>query len=749
VTNQNAIERADVNATDKPVATHLLSVTPATSQAPVNQEVVFHTNLGDIVIELFADMPITTANFLNYVVNDRYDGTFFHRSVPNFVIQGGGYSFDGTNTNTVAAFAPITNEYSAAHPNALGTISMARTSDLNSATSQFFFNTVDNSSSLVNYAVFGQVLQGLTTGGNTTGTINQIAGLPIYNAGSPFDQLPLRNYSGSGGITTANLVTLISADVLAIANADLLSLAKSGTVSGSLTANDQDLDTPTFTIARVNGDTAGIGQLITLPSGAHVTVNANGIFSYDPNHSFDSLATGQSAVDSFTYTLANGSLVYGTATASFTVSGSGGGGPTILGTPNDDTLTGTAGNDVIDGLAGSDSMRGLAGDDTYYVDRQGDLVYELPSQGIDTVIASSGYYLYPYIENLTLASYAGNAFGVGNDLDNIITGNAANNSLLGGSGNDTIHGGGGIDIIYGESGADLLYGDAGNDFLAGGTGDDTIDGGAGGDSVYGEDGNDTLTGGATFEFDILSGGNGNDVLHGDSGQGDYDYLYGNAGDDSFYVDTGNDLTFEQAGEGTDTVYANVAGTTNGVYLYANIENLVLIGTTAFGVGNELANTMTGNASGNFLLGGAGNDILNGKGGNDVLFGEAGADIFVFEHGTGGDVIGDFVPGTDRIDLTAIGYTWQQLQSSFHENAGTTAIDLGNGDLVVLNGVTSAQLHQSDFILAGGSSGTAPVDAISGAAEISGALGDWHDDVALHDLLIPHYWGAGPATDAML
>jgi Ca2+-binding RTX toxin-like protein len=104
-------------------------------------------------------------------------------------------------------------------------------------------------------------------------------------------------------------------------------------------------------------------------------------------------------------------------------------------------------------------------------------------------------------------------------------------------------------------------------------------------------------------------------------------------------------------------------------------------------------------------------VLNGKGGNDVLFGESGADTFVFEHGTGADVIGDFAAGTDKIDLSAIGYTWQQVQNSMHENGGNTAIDLGGGDLVVLNGVTVAQLQASDFILAGG--GTAIVAAVQG------------------------------------
>jgi Ca2+-binding RTX toxin-like protein len=372
-----------------------------------------------------------------------------------------------------------------------------------------------------------------------------------------------------------------------------------------------------------------------------------------------------------------------------------------------DTLVGGAGLDILDGGTGVDRLYGGLGNDTYYVGQQADLVFENAGGGADGVISTANYYLYANVEDLTLAAGAGNIFGVGNELVNTLTGNEGDNTLLAGAGDDFVHAGAGVDIVYGEAGADTLFGDAGNDFLAGGDGNDVIDGGAGGDSVYGEAGNDTLYSGTTFEFDILVGGDGNDILHGDSGNGDYDYLYGNAGDDIFYVDTGDDLTFEQAGEGTDTVYANVAGANNGVYLYANVENLVLLGTTTFGVGNELANTLTGNASANYLLGGAGDDILNGKGGNDVLFGQAGADRFVFEHGTGGDVIGDFTPGTDKIDLSAIGFAdFQTVMNAMHGVNGTTAIDLGGGDLIVLNGVAAAQLQASDFILAGGTAAVA-------------------------------------------
>jgi Ca2+-binding RTX toxin-like protein len=368
----------------------------------------------------------------------------------------------------------------------------------------------------------------------------------------------------------------------------------------------------------------------------------------------------------------------------------------LTGDANANRLTGGAGNDRLDGGSGADAMTGGTGDDSYFIDDPGDLVFENAGEGNDVVTSSVSHYLFANVEQLVLSGSADN-FGVGNDLANIITGNAGSNLLIGGGGDDTIAGGGGIDALFGEAGNDSLNGGTGIDYLVGGVGNDTLNGDGDADALYGEDGNDLLIGGGDFQTDILVGGAGNDTLDGASGLGDYDLMDGGAGDDTYLVDTPDDLTFEAINGGTDTVRANINGA--GYYLYANTENLILEGNTPFGVGNELANRLTGNAIGNYLLGGAGNDILNGKGGNDVLFGEGGADTFVFERGTGGDVIGDFQTGIDKIQLTGLGFSsFAQLKTAFVENAGTTAINLGNGDFIIINGVANAQLGAADFVL---------------------------------------------------
>jgi Ca2+-binding RTX toxin-like protein len=384
-------------------------------------------------------------------------------------------------------------------------------------------------------------------------------------------------------------------------------------------------------------------------------------------------------------------------------------GPTLnakyWGTNANDRMFGSNANDTLDGGAGSDLLYGGLGDDTYLVDTQGDLIFEGVAEGADTVIASTSFYLYDQIENLTLASGAGNLFGSANALDNNVTGNEGDNLLLGWDGNDTIVGNAGADILYGVECNDALSGGAGIDVLVGGNGLDNLDGGSDSDALYGEDGDDALYGGTGFATDILVGGAGNDTLDGSASiasgqtrnQGDYDLMDGGAGDDTYYVDTPADLTFEAAAGGTDTVIADING--GGYYLYANVENLTLTGNTPFGVGNELNNVMTGSILANWLLGGAGNDTLNGMGGNDVLFGEAGADSFVFERGTGGDVIGDYQAGLDHISLAGLGFTsFAQVQVNMVQNGGTTAIDLGQGDFVVLVGVPMTSLTAADFLL---------------------------------------------------
>jgi Ca2+-binding RTX toxin-like protein len=402
--------------------------------------------------------------------------------------------------------------------------------------------------------------------------------------------------------------------------------------------------------------------------------------------------TGSSGADIYIGTQ-NDNAYYGGA-GNDTIYGEGGQ-DTLSGEAGDDLIVGGAGNDVLFGGAGADQLYGGADGDIYWVDSQSDLVFELDAVLGDAVFSTASYYLYANVEELFLALGSAAQFGVGNELDNLIGGNELDNLLIGGAGADSIDGWLGSDTLYGQDGADFVTGSDGNDYLAGGIGDDELRGDDGADAVYGEAGDDYLVGGYSFDTDILVGGDGTDVLDGAGGLGDYDLLNGGAGDDFYRVDTPADLTFEAAGEGIDTVVANIVGA--GYYLYPHVENLFLEGETPFGVGNDLDNELLGSPDDNWLLGGAGSDTLNGSLGNDVLFGEAGADIFVFRGFSGQDLIGDFAAGIDKLDLSTLFASFLEVQVNFVQNGADGAINLGEGNLVVLQGVDMSALTATDFI----------------------------------------------------
>jgi peptidyl-prolyl cis-trans isomerase A (cyclophilin A) len=141
--------------------------------------VIFSTTLGDIKIELFKDeAPITTENFMSYIRDGFFDGTIFHRVIPGFMIQGGGMTPDMMDKATKN---PIKNEAKNGLKNERGTLSMARTSAIDSATSQFFINVndnkfLDNGVRDFGYAVFAKVVEGMDV-------VDKIAAIKTGNKG--------------------------------------------------------------------------------------------------------------------------------------------------------------------------------------------------------------------------------------------------------------------------------------------------------------------------------------------------------------------------------------------------------------------------------------------------------------------------------------------------------------------------------------------------------------------------------------
>jgi Ca2+-binding RTX toxin-like protein len=359
---------------------------------------------------------------------------------------------------------------------------------------------------------------------------------------------------------------------------------------------------------------------------------------------------------------------------------------------------------------------------------------------------------------------------LGNDVilvgDKIVNawGGAGNDSIQVGLFTETVHGGGGNDLLQGGSRTDMLYGDAGADILVGGAGEiNTLVGGIGNDT-YRIDRVDTIvenagegvdsvytsvdfTLGAGVEVEALSasdlgatstlhltgnefsqqliGNAGNNIL---DGGGSADAMIGGAGDDLYFVDAG-DVVTEGINGGLDEVRTALAS----YNLAAQVENLT--GTSATGqrlTGNDSDNQIIGAAGNDRLDGGSGNDRLIGGGGHDQLFGGGGADVFVFTQQSDSrhairsdgfkilpDLIGDFISGTDKIDLSALdAVTGTGANDAFsfigtaafsghagelrYEVTGGWALVLadtdGNGAADFMLSTTTSSLAAGDFVL---------------------------------------------------
>ncbi|WP_418889614.1 M10 family metallopeptidase C-terminal domain-containing protein [Rhizobium laguerreae] len=315
----------------------------------------------------------------------------------------------------------------------------------------------------------------------------------------------------------------------------------------------------------------------------------------------------------------------------------------ITGAAAIDTLSGGDGNDTLNGGAGADSLIGGAGDDTYIVDNVGDSVAENAAAGTDTVkTVLANYMLGVNVENLI---YIGTAAFVG-------TGNSLANTITGGVGNDTLNGGAGADSLIGGAGHDIYIVDDLADVVTEGLNEGT-------DLIRTVLSSYALTNIANVEnlafigtgdfigtgnvlANTIIGGAGNDLLDGGTGN---DTLVGGAGNDIYVVDTASDIVTELANAGTDEIRTSLAAYS--IAALINVENLTYTGSANFtGIGNALANTITG---------GAGHDTLNGGAGADTMIGGAGDDTYIVDN-AGDSVAENAAAGTDTVRTTLASYT---------------------------------------------------------------------------------------------
>lgn len=290
---------------------------PSVAHAQSQPTVRFATTLGNIDVTLLpATAPKTVANFLNYVNRGAYDASFVHRAVPGFVIQGGGFRFVNDNVETVAADPPVANEF--ALSNLRGTLAMAKLGgDPNSATSQWFFNLSDANATNLDVQNGGFTVFGRVANAASLAVMDSIAAAQIINAGSPFDTLPVVNYTGASGtssnpanVTSNNLVTVNSIRLLVAQSTPDYAIGASPDV---LSITSGQTGTTTLTITPINGYSGTINLSCgTLPASASCTFTPTSV----------TFASGDTTAKTATLTISTSKLSEGP----LAVSGAGGGG---------------------------------------------------------------------------------------------------------------------------------------------------------------------------------------------------------------------------------------------------------------------------------------------------------------------------------------------------------------------------------------------------------------------------------------
>ena len=377
-------------------------------------QVSVQTSLGTFVIGLEpASATYTVVNFLAYVNTGFYSNLTFHRVIPGFMIQGGGFK-TGLVQKT-ATYSAIPLEANNGLGNLRGTVAMARTSAPNSATSQFFVNLVDNAflnypgqDGSGGYAVFGNVVSGLSV-------VDKIAKVATHSV-SGFTKVPTKDVTIlSAKETLAATVVSTNGDVYAF------SLEKGGKWEYSLDKG---------TTWKAGKATTNGVAIFTLPVGAYeagtvlvrqkdAAGNVSKIGKPGANIVVDdhaSVIAGDQTANVLTGTSSDDAL-YGLAAA--------------------DSLQGAAGNDLLDGGSGIDTLVGGDGDDLYFARQANQVIQETEGAGTDSVVSFLASFTLP--DNIENARFGikGAATLIGNALDNVLTAGAGQNHLAGGVGSDT------------------------------------------------------------------------------------------------------------------------------------------------------------------------------------------------------------------------------------------------------------------------------------------------------------------------
>ncbi|MFL6844992.1 MAG: Ig-like domain-containing protein [Allosphingosinicella sp.] len=514
-------------------------------------------------------------------------------------------------------------------------------------------------------------------------TANATSTLTFTSSGdTPLASIPLNisvnDNNNSGAAVAPGLVTDVSSTIFitavddaAVAKNDDVSTPENAIGMGYLFIDnnhgpDSDPEGDPFQVTGVQGGTVGVP--FALASGAILTVNADGSYSYDPNHKFDKLTDNTSGAvntsqvgDTFTYTVTGGS----TATVIVTVNGVAGPGDWLMGDSGDNTITGTPQADLfVVNQGGADSVYGLAGEDIFYFggaltpadvvdgganmdtvllqgDYSGGLVLDANITNIEAIsflagsntsFGESGSNRYSYDVTTADANFAGGQQVRVNGSALLATENLTFNGSAETDANFVIYGGRGTDTLTGGSGNDIFFFAGSPRFAAG----DTVNGGAGYDSLFLR-GNYTIDfnaggfAGAITNMENITVSSASDERYARGGGTEFDY----------------NIKFADAMLG-----AGGTITINGALLTAE-ESLSFDGSLE---SNGQFRIFAGGGN-DVIIGGAGNDLILGGGRGDTLTGGAGNDTFRYDsvtdsNSTERDGIQDFTLG-DIIDLSKI------------------------------------------------------------------------------------------------
>jgi Ca2+-binding RTX toxin-like protein len=457
--------------------------------------------------------------------------------------------------------------------------------------------------------------------------------------------------------------------------------------------------------------------------GADTLIGGAGNDSYVVDNAGDVVSEStllNGSIDAGGTDVVNSSVTYALGAFVENLNLTGGSALNATGNTQNNLITGNAAANTLDGGLGADTLTGGAGNDTYVVDDVADRVSEatllngtVDAGGVDQINSSVSYALGAFVENLSLTGTSA-INGIGNALNNFLSGNAAANTLDGGLGADTLDGGLGADTLIGGAGNDTYMVNDASDAVSESTSlNGSVD--AGGVDLVNSSvsyvlgnfvenliltGDSAINGTGNALNNVITGNAAANTLNGGSGA---DTLSGGAGNDLYVVDNLADLVSESTvlngtvdADGVDQVNSSVSYALSGF-----VENLLLTDTLAInGTGNALNNLITGNAAANVLDGGTGADTLIGGAGNDTYVVDDAADVVSETTAINGTVdsggldgvnssvtfiLGSFVENLTLTGTTAINGTGNALNNLITGNTGANTLNGGTGADTMIGG----------------------------------------------------------------